>query len=98
LEVRVDDIDPQGKVSLSLVGDEADGNGSAPAPSGSRSEESSAPAASSDATSSDTVSFEDFFEEEARKEFGDLGPADTGARQGGGRGDSGTRRNPRRGG
>ena len=52
----------------------------------------------SQASGGDAVSFEDFFEEEARKEFGDLGPADTGARQGGGRGESGPRRNPRRGG
>src|SRR4051794_40853014 len=102
IEVRVDDIDPQGKVSLSLVGDapESDGNGSAP----------SAPAASVPERTTDNgpsetsaVSFEDFFEEEARKEFGDLGPADTGARQGGGgsgggRGEGGPRRNPRRGG
>jgi polyribonucleotide nucleotidyltransferase len=100
LEVRVDDIDPQGKVSLSLVGDAPegsdDGNGS------------SVPAARSADRGSDNgpseaaASFEDFFEEEARKEFGDLGPADTGARQGGGggggRGEGGPRRNPRRGG
>jgi polyribonucleotide nucleotidyltransferase len=102
LEVRVDDIDPQGKVSLSLVGDEASpsggGNGDAPAAvGGSGSSGGSGESRASDAPS---VSFEDFFEEEARREFGDLGPADSGARQGGGggRGEGGPRRNPRRGG
>ena len=51
-----------------------------------------------------TASFEEFFEDEARREFGDLGPADTGSRSGGGgrteggRGEGGPRRNPRRGG
>jgi polyribonucleotide nucleotidyltransferase len=94
LEVRVDDIDPQGKVSLSLVG-EADSNGDGTDPRaegvGSRSGDTGA--------GSEVASFEDFFEEEARSTFGDLGPAETGARRGGDdRGDRGPRRNPRRGG
>ncbi|MDQ1395796.1 MAG: polyribonucleotide nucleotidyltransferase, partial [Acidimicrobiaceae bacterium] len=117
IEVRVDDIDPQGKVSLSLVGDAPDGNGSE-APAAPRRESaprsdaggSAAPLTSTSTSTSaptsapaaaDSASFEEFFEEEARKEFGDLGPADTGAgRSGGdgGGGDRGPRRNPRRGG
>ena len=39
LEVRVDDIDPQGKVSLSLVGDAPDGDGNGSAPSEARDRE-----------------------------------------------------------
>jgi polyribonucleotide nucleotidyltransferase len=99
LEVRVDDIDPQGKVSLSLVGDDSGASEESGGGNGAeRPARSSAPEASSG--SAETVSFEDFFEEEAKKEFGDLGPADTGSRSGGGGGgrDSGPRRNPRRGG
>src|SRR5207237_6212433 len=72
LEVRVDDIDPQGKVSLSLVGDapEAEGNGSAP----SGTTEQPRVRLGGDEGAGETVSFEDFFEEAARKEVGDLGP------------------------
>jgi polyribonucleotide nucleotidyltransferase len=99
LEVRVDDIDPQGKVSLSLVGGDAEGNGDG----GDRRTETGGYAGSSHAPAgTETASFEDFFEEEARSTFGDLGPAETGARRGGDdrgdRGDRGPRRNPRRGG
>ena len=67
VEVRVDDIDPQGKVSLSLAGDlpaaerSGDGGGDRGGAGGS-----SRPA---------TVSFEDSFEAELVEEFGDLGPA-----------------------
>jgi polyribonucleotide nucleotidyltransferase len=102
LEVRVDDIDPQGKVSLSLVGDDGaagDGGRSESAPSRSRESRESRDSHESPA-SPDTVSFEAFFEQEARDTFGDLGPAEAGARRGGDdRGeDRGPRRNPRRGG
>jgi polyribonucleotide nucleotidyltransferase len=101
--VRVDDIDPQGKVSLSLAGDEGDqdtGNGA----SASHRETRSAPAedAAGGATSEEFVSFEDSFEKELEQEFGDLGPgaavpsAGGGARRPGA--DRGPRRNPRRGG
>ena len=111
LEVRVDDIDPQGKVSLSLVGEEAEGgaNGArsesrtgGESRGGSESRGASEPRTGSAerGPSPDVASFEDFFEEEARSTFGDLGPAETGARRGGddGGGDRGPRRNPRRGG
>jgi polyribonucleotide nucleotidyltransferase len=94
IEVRVDDIDPQGKVSLSLTGTE-DANGSArpsvaPAPSAPR------PETASDDTDG-VVSFEDTWEAEAQATFGDLGPAQAGAPRGGGdNADRGPRRNPRR--
>ncbi|MCL6091914.1 MAG: polyribonucleotide nucleotidyltransferase [Actinobacteria bacterium] len=61
LQVRVDEVDPSGRVSLSLMVPE-DGAG---------------PGASEDGGSAsyETVSFEDVWAEEARSEFGDLGPA-----------------------
>jgi polyribonucleotide nucleotidyltransferase len=88
IEVRVEDIDPQGKVSLALVtqGGEAEADES---PARERREERApkAPAASG------TASFEDAFEAELAAELGDLGPgapiandADGGSRRGGGRG------------
>jgi polyribonucleotide nucleotidyltransferase len=97
LEVLVDEVDPSGRVSLSLAGLEAGGAPRAGADEGSPEYE--------------TVSFEDSWEEEARSEFGDLGPASSldapapdgphsGPRSGPGRergGESrGPRRNPRR--
>jgi polyribonucleotide nucleotidyltransferase len=86
IEVRVDDIDPQGKVSLSLAGDQ-DSSGSATA---------AAPAAA--AGDDDEVSFEDTWEAEAQATFGDLGPAQStaGPSRGGDSADRGPRRNPRR--
>jgi len=106
LEVRVDDIDPQGKVSLSLAGDAPEprpdaGGGNGDAAEGGGGSRSSAPAASSGGSST-SASFEDFFEKEAAEQFGDLGPVDAGGarRAGGGSGGGGggPRRNPRRGG
>jgi polyribonucleotide nucleotidyltransferase len=93
VEVRVDDIDPQGKVSLSLVG--ADARGPEPEAgdngAGSRGGRP-APA---------RVSFEDAFEAELVADLGDLGPAAPAAPprsgdagQGGDR--RGGRRRPRR--
>jgi polyribonucleotide nucleotidyltransferase len=87
VEVRVDDIDPQGKVSLSLAGDahEINGGGAGANPSGP-------------ATDGGEVSFEDSWEAEAAETFGDLGPAQAGAdREGDRGGDRGPRRNNRRG-
>jgi polyribonucleotide nucleotidyltransferase len=86
VEVRVDDIDPQGKVSLSLV-DDQDTNGSA------------RPAPAAEATGDNTeVSFEDSWEAEAQATFGDLGPAQAtaGPSRGSESADRGPRRNPRR--
>jgi polyribonucleotide nucleotidyltransferase len=112
LEVRVDDIDPQGKVSLSLAGDapaprpSATGSNGGEERSGGdrgrdrdRDREPRAPAQSG--ASASGASFEDFFEKEASEQFGDLGPVDagTGRRAGGADGGGGgPRRNPRRGG
>ncbi|HEY2428189.1 MAG TPA: polyribonucleotide nucleotidyltransferase, partial [Acidimicrobiales bacterium] len=88
VEVRVDDIDPQGKVSLSLASEPAaqpSGNGSPRPPADGRVE----------------VSFEENFDDEIAGEVGDLGPADVGSApsEGGREGDRrGPRRGPRRGG
>ena len=85
IEVRVDEIDEKGKVSLSLADDAATppGESSAPAPY------SSAPSTPSATTSSDdgehasvgaamaptSLSFEDAFDAELAGDLGDLGPA-----------------------
>jgi polyribonucleotide nucleotidyltransferase len=86
IEVRVDDIDPQGKVSLSLAGDQDTGAG----------RNHAAPVES--AGDAAQVSFEDSWEAEAEATFGDLGPAHTGASttRNNDDPDRGPRRNPRR--
>src|SRR5260370_1342794 len=68
IEVRADDIDPQGKVSLSLAGDET----AAPArtPSGNGAERVAAPVPDTE-SADDVVSFEDNWEAVAKAEFGD---------------------------
>ena len=86
--VRVDDIDPNGKVSLTPIGDGDDAAGSdgesassrPPRSSGASSSGSSGGASGSSASA---VSFEDSFDAEAREQFGDLGPATAGASTGG---------------
>jgi polyribonucleotide nucleotidyltransferase len=94
LSVKVDDIDQNGKLSLSLLGDDGDdsggdnggGNASGPrdrdresrAPRGDRPpRESSRDSGESRESSTPrvTASFESAWEEQAREEFGDLGPA-----------------------
>ncbi|MDQ4091364.1 MAG: polyribonucleotide nucleotidyltransferase [Actinomycetota bacterium] len=88
ITVRVDDIDPQGKVALSPVGDDnGDGAPSAPQSSGSdpsrpsadRSASASSPAADAPGGDREFVSFEAQFEAQAKEKFGDLGPADVAA-------------------
>jgi polyribonucleotide nucleotidyltransferase len=107
VEVRVDDIDPQGKVSLSLAGD-------APAPvsggdradrgdrgdRGDRADRGDRGDGAADAGSDRLVaSFEASFDDELEREIGDLGPADNGGPVSEGGGDRrGPRRGPRRGG
>jgi len=96
IEVRVDDIDPQGKVSLSLAGAPEPTRGADRPPSGGgngRDATSQAPARPSGA-----VSFEDAFDAELVAEVGDLGPsAPGGAPAGNARdGGDGRRRRPRR--
>jgi polyribonucleotide nucleotidyltransferase len=94
IEVRVDDIDPQGKVSLSLAGN-GDSDRTGPVDSGAGA--SANPSNGRDHDSGGEVSFEDSWEEEAAATFGDLGPASAGAGDRGGfEGDRGPRRNPRR--
>ncbi|MDE3206326.1 MAG: polyribonucleotide nucleotidyltransferase [Acidobacteriota bacterium] len=94
IEVRVDDIDPQGKVSLSLAGDAPESaGGEAPAASTSTSNTNSAEAPAADAPT-DELSFEATWEAEAAAEFGDLGPASSGGSDD--RGERAPRRNPRR--
>ncbi|MDQ1520999.1 MAG: polyribonucleotide nucleotidyltransferase [Actinomycetota bacterium] len=103
IDVRVDDVDPQGKVSLSPVtalGGGDGGNGDSAPPSdrgdrgdrggrGPRPERSDAP--SQPASGAEVVSFEDSFDAELRQEFGDLGPAEaaSGGDRGGDRGRGG---------
>ena len=80
IEVRVEEIDDKGKVSLTPAGDapatsspSTDG-GAVPASvgAGSSSSESASAAPASDVVN---VSFEDSFDSELRSELGDLGPA-----------------------
>ncbi|HET7721847.1 MAG TPA: S1 RNA-binding domain-containing protein, partial [Acidimicrobiales bacterium] len=84
ITVRVDDIDPQGKVALSPVGEDGDapagGGGDAP-PARERSRDRApAPAAAEAAGEGrEFVSFEAQFEAQAKEKFGDLGPADLAA-------------------
>jgi polyribonucleotide nucleotidyltransferase len=97
VDVRVDDIDPSGKVSLSLVGAEGADGASDDRPR-SRTEADVDDDGKSD-TAREYVSFEDAFDEEVRSEFGELGPAPTGGGGGDrGRGDRGGRGDRRRGG
>jgi polyribonucleotide nucleotidyltransferase len=113
LEVRVDDIDPQGKVSLSLVGDDdggpSEGNSGGESgvpreprePREDREPRERAPRTME--SGAEAVSFEDSFEKDLVNQFGDLGPSDAAGRRAGGGGErggdrGGPRRNPRRGG
>jgi len=92
IEVRVDDIDDKGKVSLSPVGD-----GPEPPAGGS----SSAPRESSGSSNNGgpvTVSFDDAFDSEIAGELGDLGPGGSAGGEGGDRDDRGGRGGDRRGG
>ncbi|MBK5224780.1 MAG: polyribonucleotide nucleotidyltransferase [Acidimicrobiia bacterium] len=77
VEVKVDDVDPQGKVSLSLAGDAPEGRESAPAPERSAGSSDDAPASDAGNSDRDFVSFEDEFESELTSDLGDLGPAST---------------------
>jgi polyribonucleotide nucleotidyltransferase len=104
--VRVDDIDPSGKVSLTPIGDgfDADGgdNGGVTPAQSVTSTVSSTTITSADGPP--VVSFEEAFDSEAREVYGDLGPTETAGvsqgrdtgggdrRPGGDRGRSGPRR------
>ena len=93
LEVRVDDIDPQGKVSLSVAGD----GPVAPAPAGDDRRSEAAPAEESGIR---RASFEEEFDAEAAAAYGDLGPIESRPPAAEGRGrpgrsEGGPRRRPR---
>ena len=104
LEVRVDDIDPQGKVSLSLVAagaDGADGAGGADRNAdGGAGGAGGAGDGGRGAAGPGQVSFEDAFEAELVAELGDLGPgaAAGGPAYGGDGGEGGGHGADRRGG
>jgi polyribonucleotide nucleotidyltransferase len=94
LTVRVDDIDNSGKLSLSIVGEDGEVEGGADT-GGRRDEPREARGDGADDASGggrrESASFEDFWEGQAREEFGELGPADerAGAGAGGRGGDRG---------
>jgi polyribonucleotide nucleotidyltransferase len=101
--VRVDDIDNSGKLSLSLVGDDGDDSGSggngdrperAPRERAPRGESDRGDRGSNTGPPKDVASFDAAWDEEAKKEFGDLGPAEAPSRSGGDR-DRGPRRRRR---
>ena len=108
LEVKVDDIDPQGKVSLSLAGEPAGADRERRrAPSATRRAVARARAGRrgragrvpwrrgrrSSTAGAPVASFEDAFEAELVSELGDLGPGPAAT---GGGGDRGERRRPSR--
>ena len=86
VEVTVDDVDPNGKVSLSPVTPLAPGGGSGGSSSSSDDDGDADRSGGSDGggDAPETVSFEDAFDAELREEFGDLGPGSS--RPGGGGG------------
>jgi len=79
VEVRVDDIDPQGKVSLSLV-KPLDGSAGDP---GGGSDGASSGGGGGGGGDRDVVSFDSDWDQTARDSFGDLGPAEAAAGGGG---------------
>ncbi len=108
IDVKVEDIDPNGKVSLTLAGDgpESPASSSSSSHSGSSSENgassspSSAAPASAPAGNREFVSFQDNFDAEISGEFGELGPegAPLATDDGGRRNDRGGRPGGNRGG
>ena len=79
VEVRVDDVDPNGKVSLSMastpVAEVAEGGEAAPEAAQRESAPAAAAEESTDGAEREYVSFEDAFDAEISSELGDLGPA-----------------------
>jgi polyribonucleotide nucleotidyltransferase len=101
VEVRVDDVDPNGKVSLSLVNPVEAGESSAGnATSGGSDTSEVVTAGDAGSAEREYVSFEDAFDDEIRGELGDLGPATAESGGGGGerRGNGGGGRGRRGGG
>ena len=103
VEVRVDDIDPNGKISLSMASEPEGGDDDGPksrdrgdrdgdrGDRGNRSErrDNGDSGGSSDSGDSEFVSFEDAFDKELEEEFGDLGPENKPSGGGGGGGGRG---------
>ncbi len=83
VEVRVDDVDPNGKVSLSLASalkvPESAGGSNPPPPDSSPA---GAAGEGSNGAARRTASFEDGFEAELREQLGDLGPSAGAPREG----------------
>ena len=109
VEVRVDDIDQNGKLSLSFADTEpparGDGPGRAADDDGARTDASagrgrggSRGGESGGESGVETVSFSDEWDAQATSEFGDLGPAPAGAPDRGGDGGGGRRGGDGRGG
>jgi polyribonucleotide nucleotidyltransferase len=103
VEVRVDDVDPNGKVSLSPITPLGGNGSSGEGDSGDRGSASTGHGGnggerSRSGGSRDEVSFEDAFDAELREEFGDLGPAEVSGDRGADRGDRGDRGRSGRGG
>jgi polyribonucleotide nucleotidyltransferase len=95
IEVRVDEIDDKGKVSLTPTSDGASASDAAQVPAAvGAAERTEAAAPTSSGSDVVSVSFEESFDSELRSELGDLGP--TGERggdsAGGNRNDRGRRR------
>jgi polyribonucleotide nucleotidyltransferase len=94
LTVRVDDIDQNGKLSLSLVGEDGD-DGPASSDNGDGERAPREDRAPREREPRESASFEAFWEDQAKAEFGDLGPdeergpAPSGSRSGGDRGRGG---------
>jgi polyribonucleotide nucleotidyltransferase len=91
LSVRVDDIDNSGKLSLSIVGEDGEvegGDAGSDGDHGDAPREARGEGGASAGGRRESASFEDFWEDQAREEFGELGPADerAGATASGGRG------------
>ena len=83
IDVVVEDVDPNGKISLKPAGDDS-GSGGRSDSRGSDSESDSDADAPDAGGDRESVSFEAAFDEELSEEFGDLGPE--APRRGGGRG------------
>jgi len=96
IQVRVDDIDDKGKVSLSPVGDGPEPPVGGPAPRGSRESRESSGRANGGGPV--TVSFDDAFDSEIAGELGDLGPGGSAGGDRDDRDDRGGRGGERRGG
>jgi polyribonucleotide nucleotidyltransferase len=94
IEVKVEEIDDRGKVSLIPAGDVPESDGATASAPASDNDRGPARAPRSESSSAvETVSFEENFDAELASELGDLGPA--GERRPDDRGDRGGRRRHR---